>query len=103
MTADVFKNFDPWAKQKDVAKHVLNRLCASPQIDHPCLDYASAKQLAHVVQSVDKERLCQAVHVYRNFVRFFRNEKGSFGLACVVFDHVSRHYSFPDEPNNTPP
>lgn len=89
MNTEIFKRFDNWDKQRDVALSMLNRLRSLHQVEYPCLDYASAKQLAHVLQSSDRERLCQTIHVFSNFVRVVRNEKGSFGFACVVFDHTA--------------
>lgn len=87
MKADIFKNFDPWAKQKDIAVFFLARLKSAPVAEHPCHDYASAKALAHMITRFDKENLCQSVHVFGNFVRLYRNEKGSFAFPAVVLDH----------------
>lgn len=89
MKADIFKNFDSWAKQKDIALYFIARLRSLQQAEHPCHNYASAKALAHMISRFDNERLCQSIHIYPTFVRIVRNEKGSFAFAPVVLDHCS--------------
>lgn len=96
MKADVFKNFDAWAKQKQIAIYFINRLHSVDQADHPCHNYESAISLANMVSRLDNEHLVQSIHIYSNFVRLKRNEKGSFAFAAITFDHVSRTLS-PEE------
>lgn len=87
MKADIFKRFDNASKQKDIARYFIARLKSQSQAEHPCVDYASARALAHMVSCCDSERLCQTIHIYGTFVRIVRNEKGAFAFAPVVLDH----------------
>ncbi len=90
MEVDIFKRFDSWAKQRNLAIHIVARLKSLQQVEHPCLDYASALALAQLIVQVDVERLVQSVNVYGTFVRIIRNEKGSFAFSPIVIDHYQR-------------
>lgn len=94
MTSDIFKRFDPWQKQKQIAVFFINRLRSIQIAEHPTESYASSMALAHLISNNDPERLVQEVHVFNNFVRIVRNQKGSFGFACIILDHVKENFSF---------
>ena len=89
MKTDVFNNNYPYAKQKEIATYFLSRLRSFEQAEYPCVDYPSACTLARILQQSDPERLIQAVHIFRTFVRIHRNQKGAFAFSAVVLDHVS--------------
>lgn len=92
MKSDVFKRFDDWQKQKDIAIFFIARLKSSREASLPTYDYASSLALARLISQFDTERLVKIINVYGNYVTIERNEKGAFAFAPVTFDHYARQF-----------
>lgn len=92
MKSDVFKRFDDWQKQKDIAIFFIARLKSSREASLPTYDYASSLALARIISQNDTERLVKVINVYGHYVTIERNEKGCFAFAPVTLDHHERNF-----------
>lgn len=97
MKLQSYNKTEPSAKKGAKALFFLDRLKSLEQAELPCVDYQSAIDLANILSRIDRERICQSIHIYSHFVRIFRNEKGSFAFAPVIIDQVKRRIEVQDE------
>lgn len=97
MKVQSFNQKEPSSKKQAKAVFFLDRLKSLEQAELPCDDYQSAIDLANILSRIDRERICQSIHIYGHFVRIYRNEKGSFAFAPVIIDQIKRRIEVQDE------
>lgn len=86
MILSVFNNYDKHTSKVDKCLTAICRLERETQVDCPCRDYASAKEMARILVNLDACRCIRLIEIFSTFIRLYRCDETSLRFGAVVQD-----------------